>query len=209
MPYPLRVLDPDYPYHAGARGLAAAPPFRNDIDRAVFLELLRDEIDHSGWTCLAYVLMGTHYHAIVRPNSITLSTGFQRLQSRHARYVNRTRDRRGPVWDRRFHSVLIESDEQLLEAARYVALNPTRAGLCERPEDWPWSSYASTIGLAPPDSLVAADQLLQCFGGDSAAGRGAYRAFVEELDPRHRRAALIQARVVAVTSVAPAVVTAT
>jgi len=195
VPYPLRILDPDYPYHAGARGLAAAPPFRTDVDRGVFLELLREEIERSGWTCLAYVLMGTHYHVIVRPNSITLSSGFQRLQSRHARYVNRSRARRGPVWDRRFHSVLVDSDEQLLEAARYVALNPTRAGLCRRPEDWPWSSYAATVGLAPPDPLVASGELLQCFGGDDEAGRSAYRAFVDELDPRRRRAALIQARV--------------
>lgn len=192
VPYPLRIQAPEWPYHVGARGLAGCSPFRDDVDRGIFLELLRDEIDHSGWTCLEYTVMGTHYHVVVRPSSTTLSSGFQRLQSRYARYVNRRRGRRGPLWDRRFHSVLVESDAQLLETTRYVALNPRRAGLCDRPEDWPWSSYAATIGVAPPDPLVASDEILCYFGPDRAAGQAGYRSFVEERDPRRRRAAALR-----------------
>ena len=120
----------------------------------------------------------------------TLSSGFQRLNADYARTFNRTHRRRGALWQRRFHDPLIESDAHLLEVVRYIALNATRAGLCDRPEDHLWGSYGAAIGEFPPDPLVAEDELLSLFATTSERARQRLREFVEERDPRMRRALL-------------------
>lgn len=160
--------------------------FRDDVDRLAFVGLLQDEIERSEWTVLSYALMSTHYHVVLTIEKPTLSRGFQRLQSRYARAYNRRHKRRGVVWQRRFHDEFVESERHLYETIRYVALNAPRAGICERAEEWPWSSYGSAIGLYPPDPLVNEAELLTLFGHRPALARRRLQQFVEEKDPRER-----------------------
>ncbi len=174
-------------YHLNTKAVSGCTVFRNDHDRAIFLELLAAEIARSEWTCLAYTVMGTHYHLLLRLNEPTLSTGFQRLNGLYARIFNARTKRRGAVWQRRFHDTLIESDAHLLETTRYIAWNASRANLADRPEDWPWSSYGATIGRFPPDPLIDERAILELFSDDLAVARERYRRFVEERDPRVRR----------------------
>jgi putative transposase len=93
---------------------------------------------------------------------------------------NRRHAEKGHVFAHRYHSEFIQSDGHLLETCRYIALNPVRAGLCETPEDWRWSSYASSIGDSPPVSFVASGRLLRLFADDPAEGRRRFRRFVED-----------------------------
>ena len=147
------------------------------------LRLLREEVRLSDWTCLAYVVMSTHYHLLLRLKKATLSSGFMRLNLRYARYYNQRYELRGHVFDRRFQTRVVEGPADELETARYIALNPTRANMCRLPEDYAWSSYGATIGMYPSDQIIDTAAALRPIGGS----RSAYRRYVEELDPRLRR----------------------
>jgi putative transposase len=180
MPRKQRIGEPGMTFHVWANGVAKSYIFRDDLDRDMLLRLLREEVKLSGWTCLSYAVLSSHYHLLLRLNDATLSTGFQRLHYRYARYHNRRYDLRGHCFDQRFQTSSVEGTEDELAVARYIARNPTRAGLCNEPEEWPWSSYGAVIGLYPADPIVDAAAALTVAGGS----RSRYRAAVEAADPR-------------------------
>ena len=184
----MRIELAGYAYHVNVNAVDGCKLFRDDEDREGFLILLARELNRSSWTCIAYSLMGTHYHVLIRlEEELTLSSGFQRLNGMYAREFNRRHGRRGALLQRRFHDRIIESDHHLLEVSRYIAWNAPRASLAERPEDYPWCSYGAAIGAAPPDPLVNENELLTFFGTVEEEARSRLRAFVEERDPRRRR----------------------
>jgi putative transposase len=174
-------------YHVTQHGIDDHPIFRSDDDRERFLRFLVDEVARSEWQCLAYSLMRTHYHLLIRLLKCTLSSGFQRLNGRYAQSFNRVHGRRGHVFERRFNDVLVESDAHRYEVARYIHLNAPRAHACERPEDHVWCDYAATVGLVDRDPVVDPKLALELFGSDLRSARRAYRRFVSEPDPRVRR----------------------
>lgn len=173
-------------YHVNGKAVDGSKLFRDDVDRSSFLSLLGDQARRSEWTVLAYSLMSTHYHLVLTLAKPTLSTGFQRLNGLYARTFNRRHGRRGALWQSRFYDVIGESDRQVREAVRYLALNPTRANVCALPEDWPWSSYGAAIGTVGPDPIVDERELLHLFGTSTEEARALLKAMVEELDPRVR-----------------------
>lgn len=171
-------------HHITAHGLGGIPLFPAADDRNVAVQLIGKEIARSGWKCLEYCVMTTHYHLVVElTDHDTLSTGVGHLNRLYASYFNGSYARRGHAFESRFDDVLVDTDEYRLEVVRYVALNPTRAAICRLPEQYPWSAYGSIVGLFPDDPIVDLATALAPFGGS----RDAYRAYVEELDPRLRR----------------------
>jgi putative transposase len=152
--------------------------FRDDEDREHFLYLLGEEVGRSRWELNDYALMGNHYHLSITTPECTLSTGMHRLLTRYAQSFNRKYRRRGHLFQDRFKSVLVEDEFYGLEVSRYIALNPVRAGLCERPEEWRWSSYAARIGLATVPAWLRIEPLMEQFGADAGQRRKAYREFV-------------------------------
>ena len=190
MTYPLRLEAVGETFHVNTKAVAGTRVFRDDEDRALFLSLMRREVARSQWICLAYSVLGTHYHVLLRLRQCTLSSGMQHLNGGYARSFNGRYRRRGALWQRRFYDTLIESDAHLLEVNRYIALNAVRAGLCERPEDYQWCSYGAAIGKHPPDPLVDENELLELFGQSRERARRRLQQFVEEGDERVRRALL-------------------
>jgi len=174
-------------YHVTQHGLDDRPIFRSDTDRERFLVYLGDELGRSAWECLAYSLMTTHYHLLIRIEKCTLGTGFQRLNGRYAQRFNREYGRRGHVFESRFRDTLVETDTHRAEATRYIHLNAPRAHVCERPEEHVWSDYGATLGLVAPDPIVDPRVALDLFGTDLRSARRAYAKFVAERDPRIRR----------------------
>jgi REP element-mobilizing transposase RayT len=130
---------PDGAYHVTARGVAREHIFVDDDDRRTFLHHLAEVVSRQQWQAHAFCLLGTHYHLIVSTTRARLSAGLHRLNSIYAQDFNRRHARRGHVFGDRFAAWLIEEDEHLAAACRYVIENPVRAGLCERAEDWRWS----------------------------------------------------------------------
>lgn len=187
MPRKPRVQFPGQTFHVTQHGIGDAPIFRGDGDREAFLRMLGEEIARSEWRCLAYSLMRTHYHLLIKLQKESLSSGFQRLNSRYAMYFNRTHGRRGVFFERRFRDVLVESEGHRYEVLRYIHLNAPKANVCGRPEEHVWCDYAATVGLVAPDPLVDPRESLELFGADLRAARRAYIRYINEPDLRKRR----------------------
>lgn len=189
-----RFQDRGTAHHVNIKAVAGVHAFPDNAHRDFFLELLEYEIVASKWSCLSYTIMGTHYHVAVELEDLTLSSGFQRLSSRYARWFNRQHGRTGALWQARFYDVLIETDLQLLETERYIALNAKKAGLVAEPEDWPYCSYGATVGRFPKDPLVESDVVLRLLSRNPRVARARLRAFVNEPDRNRRRQMFLRAR---------------
>ncbi len=159
---------------------AARAHFRDDVDRTDFLRRLAAALATTESRCIAFCLMGTHYHLIVDVPDNALPTSMHVLNLGYSRQFNRRHGLRGHAQFNRYGSRRITDDVDLLETFAYVALNPVEAGLCESPSDWRWSSYAATIGLAEPHSFVEDTRLLACVGGLIDDARAKLRARVEK-----------------------------
>lgn len=143
---PLRIEFAGAVYHLTGRGNEKKPVFLDDEDRKIFLDLLDEVNKRYCWACHAYCLMDNHYHLLVETLKETLSIGMRQLNGVYTQAFNRRHGRVGHLFQGRFKAILIEKENHLLEACRYVALNPVRAGLVELPEQWKWSSYRLTAG---------------------------------------------------------------
>lgn len=179
MARPYRLLEPGGIYHVTAHAVADAVLFATDGDRAHFLELLGRVVRRRAWLCQAYCLLTTHLHLLLETPDPNLSHGMHWLSGSYAQEFNRRHGRFGHLFADRFHSVTIANDGHLLEVARYIALNPVRAGLCPTPADWEWSSYAATIGLKPAPQFLDYEGALRRFAPRLDAARRHLRAFVE------------------------------
>lgn len=135
-----RTALPDGYFHVTARGVARATLFRDDHDYRYFKACLLRIAETFSWVLHAYCLLPNHYHLIVEATQSELSTGMQRLNGNYARHFNDRHGRTGHLFQGRFASYVIESDEHLERALEYVMANPVTAGLCEGVADWPWAS---------------------------------------------------------------------
>ncbi len=149
------------------RGNRKARIFEDDRDRKRFNRLLLEAIDKYEVELLVESQMGTHFHAVVTPHHANLSEFMRGLEGEFARYSNWRHGRVGHLFQRRFVGVEIEDDLQLFIAAWYVFNNPVKAGLVSRPEDWKWSTYASTIGLSPTPRELSISWVMALFPSDS------------------------------------------
>jgi REP-associated tyrosine transposase len=168
-------------FHVFTHCVWAAPAhFRDDIDRLDFLRELARVTAKTQWKCVAFCLMTTHYHLIVDVSDGVLPTAMHALNLSYARDFNRRHGLRGHVQFRRYGSRRIHDDAELLNTHRYVARNPVDAGVCERPEEWQWSSYSGTIGIADQHSFIDPAPLLRCFKWPDIDPVAALRAHVEK-----------------------------
>jgi putative transposase len=141
------------------------------IDRLDWLRRFILVLGRYGWRCLILCQMTTHVHTLVDVPDRSLSEGMQRLNCGYGKEFNARHERRGNLVGARFWSERTETSEQLLARFRYVALNPVRAGICERPEEYFWSSFATSCGVANTFPFVDAGYvagLLDPMGRDTA-----------------------------------------
>lgn len=147
MPRFPRLVVPKYPHHVTQRGVRKQTTFFDNADYRAYLRLATNLSKEYSVAVWAYCLMPNHIHAIVVPqNTDSLSKLFAALHRRYARRTNARHDWVGHLWQKRFYSVVMD-ETHAVSAMRYVELNPVRAGLCLRPEEWPWSSAKGNLGL--------------------------------------------------------------
>jgi REP element-mobilizing transposase RayT len=177
VPRPPRSLAPGI-YHLAAHGSDVRHLFRDVQDREDFLSRLAAVFERLELALVSYVLLGNHYHALVRIPDARLSRALQLIHTEYSRHHNRRHGRGAHLF--RAHPFLreIESDEQLVSVSRYLALNPVEASLVVRPFDWPWSSARAHAGLDQPTVALAEDDLRHAFG-DTDRWRERYRTYVE------------------------------
>jgi REP element-mobilizing transposase RayT len=168
-------------YHVMARATFGRRLFVVTDDRQYFERRLADVVSRYGWSCLAYCLLGTHYHLLVSTPEANLGEGMHRLNGMYAQAFNDRHDEFGHLFRSRYKTVLVEAEGHFLELFRYIALNPVRAGLCARPSDWRWSSYPGAIGTVMPAPFLDVAAVLPLFGRDPADARERLRSFVEEV----------------------------
>jgi REP element-mobilizing transposase RayT len=177
-----RITEPGGIYHVVSRGNNGEALVRDDGDRATWLAMLANTVITFGWQLRAYCLMTNHYHLALAltEGDDGLSRGMQRLNMRYAQHANARYRRTGHLFRNRFFSVLLESDGHLLEACRYLVLNPVRAGMCTAPEEWPWSSYRACAGLEHAPRFLDVRGTLEVFGPDPETAFRRYRKFVSD-----------------------------
>jgi len=175
----MRIEFPGAVYHITSRGNDRRDIFQDDNDRRRFLELLGEVARRFGWIVTAYTLMTNHFHLVIETPTPTLSRGMQWLNGSYAAWFNRQHGRWGHLLGDRFHAFLVEKESYYLELLRYVVLNPVRAKLVERPEQYVWSSYRATAGYeAAPDWLKVGE--IAALFGEAEEWRENYKSYVDE-----------------------------
>lgn len=174
MARPLRIELHGGLYHITSRGDRREDIFIDDADRRQWLTLLGEVCARYNWFCHAYCLMDNHFHIVVETVDSNLSAGMRQLNGVYTQWHNRTHDRVGHVFQGRFKAVMVQREGYLLELARYVVLNPVRAGMCNQPDDWPWSSYQAMVGQVTPPPWLQVRWLLSQFGQHPQAAAAAY-----------------------------------
>jgi len=156
MPRIARSVVPGIPYHVTQRGNRGQDVFFTDADREKYLRWLRKYSLQYHLKIWAYCLMSNHVHLVAVPETEeSLAYSLRILHMRHAQHVNKVCAWQGHLWQGRFFSCALD-DIHLAAAIRYVELNPVRAGIVERAEDYPWSSAAAHCGIKE-DSLLSND----------------------------------------------------
>ena len=177
MARPLRIEVADGIFHVWNRGVNKADIVFDDADRQYFFNLLPQVIRRFGWIIIEPVLMTNHFHLVIKTPELTLSRGMKWLEQKFAEYVNRRYERVGHLFQGRFKHQLVESGTYLLELLRYVALNPVRAGMVERPEDYRWSAYRWLAGYETPPEWYKPGDVLDAFGPDLETQQREFRKF--------------------------------
>jgi len=179
MARPLRIQAPGLTYHVTARGVRQMDIYLDDVDRRRFLTVFARIVQHFGLHCHAYCLMDNHYHAAVKTTEANLSRAIKQLNGEYAQWWNRRHRRFGHVFQAPFGSQIVQDDTYLLNACRYIVLNPVCARLVPTPAHWRWSSYRATAGLIDLPSFLHCDELLERLSTDDPdAGATRYREFV-------------------------------
>ena len=155
MPRKARVVVPNTPHHIVQRGHNKQVVFVERRDYNYYLQNLREWKEKLGCKLYAYCLMTNHIHLIVDPgeNPDNLALLMKRVTARQTRLVNYLEKRTGSLWEGRFKSSPIDTNEYLLTCCRYVEMNPVRARMVELPEHYEWSSYRIKVGMVKNDWL--------------------------------------------------------
>jgi len=180
MPRPPRIQVPGGIYHVNANSVTSRALFYDNDARRMFLSFLNAVTARYSLEILAYVLLSTHYHLLVRTPEADLSRSMQWLNSRFAAAINEQEGERGHVFGARFSSKLVTSDAQLLATVRYIARNPVEAGICDRASDWPWSSYSVLVHRRRRLRFFTPEFVLQVLDTDEERALRKLEALVED-----------------------------
>ncbi|QQR80651.1 MAG: transposase [Deltaproteobacteria bacterium] len=166
-------------YHVIVRGNQRQNVFRNEADYQKYQVQLAHYQSLHKFILHAYVLMPNHVHLLIEVGSIPLSKTMQGLQFTYTQYFNRKYKTVGHLFQGRYKAILCDKENYLIELVRYIHLNPVRAKLVKKPEEYRWSSYPVYLG-SRKETMLVTDFVLEHFGRNKSAARIGFRKFVME-----------------------------
>ena len=167
-------------YHVTSRGNERKKIFFTKRDYEKFKEYIDECKKKFNFVLHCYVLMLNHYHMLIETPDKNLQKIMHYINSSYSTYTNTKRKRIGPLFQGRYKAIIIDKDSYLLELSRYIHLNPVRAKMVKRPEEYVYSSYRSYIGERD-EQIISKSCILGFFAGGPSKARGGYKAFVESV----------------------------
>ena len=166
MPRPARTTFPGVPVHVVHRGIDRRTCFRNHSDFCDYWRLMFTNARAHACAVHAYAFMTNHVHLLVTPGSGEALSGMMKSVAQvYAQRFNRQTRRTGPLWEGRYRQCTIFDDHYLMMCYRYIELNPVRAGICNLPGEYLWSSHRCNVG-GVADDLVTPHPSFLALGTD-------------------------------------------
>lgn len=176
-----RFVIPGQPQHVIQRGNNRNPIFASDEDYQFYLAKLMDACKKHDCEIHAYVLMTNHVHLLITPRSENgISKAMQSLGRYYVQYFNRQYQRTGTLWEGRYKATVLDSEQYLLICSRYIELNPVRAGMVSKPEDYPWTSYHCNA-LGHNDPMITPHPIYESLGSTNMNRQSSYRALFDHV----------------------------
>ncbi len=189
MPRAARLDAPGTLHHVMVRGIEGRALFRDEVDRAAFLDRVAGLVVQHDVTAYAWALLPNHAHLLLRTGSTPLARVMRRLLTAYAGGFNRRHRRHGHLFQNRYKSIVVEEEAYFLELVRYIHLNPLRARVVADAaalHRYPWSGHSALLGHQER-TWQATTAVLQRFGSRPSAARSGYRRFVEDGIAQGRR----------------------
>ena len=180
MPRQLRIQYEGAFYHITSRGVERRKIFIEDQDYEKFYSYLEKTAEIYHLIIHAFCLMPNHYHIECETPRANLSEAMQWLNTSYTVYFNRRHKRSGHLFQGRYKALLVEKESYLSELNRYIHLNPLRAKLVKKIEDYRWSSYLVYLGKNKKVQWVETEDTLKHFGNTERRSRRNYQKFIEE-----------------------------
>ncbi|MDD4956321.1 MAG: transposase [Candidatus Omnitrophica bacterium] len=152
MPIKARVLIDNVVYHIIVRGNHGQTIFSHQDDFVRYLKTVRKYKNRYGFRLYAYCLMNNHVHLVIDPHDkYSLKNIMHCINLSYCKWHNSRYEQSGHLWQGRYKSYIVQKDQYLVNCITYVEFNPVRAKICQRAEEYPWSSYSSrTLGVPSP-----------------------------------------------------------
>jgi putative transposase len=177
MARPLRIEYEGAFYHVTARGNERRRIYYSKTDYEKFKAYLAGAQEKYGYLLHCYVLMPNHYHLVIETPGANLSSVMHYINGSYTNYINIKKRRSGHLFQGRYKAILVDQDRYLLGLSRYLHLNPVRAKMVERPEDYPYSSYRAYISRNKKD-IVYRDLILDMMAKTEKDATYRYKNFV-------------------------------
>ncbi|MFH1961294.1 MAG: transposase [bacterium] len=187
MARPWRIQYEGAVYHVMSRGVAQGEIYSIDEDYHRFLEYLEKVVEKFGIEIFAFVLMGNHYHLLLRTKEANLSKAIQWLQTSYSIYYNRRHNRSGHLFQGRYKSILVGEENYWKNLSFYIHLNPIRAGMVKELNEYKWSSYHDYAGIRKVHKWVLIEEVLRGLGKSEEGARIKYRQLIMERCGQEKR----------------------
>ena len=184
---PLRIEYPNAVYHVTCRGNERKSIFKDDKDRNSFLDVLNQSREIYNIEVFSYVLMKNHFHLLIKTPLGNLGMFMRHFNITYTSYFNRRHRRVGHLYQGRYKSMLIDTEEYLSVTSRYIHLNPVRVkGMRKKSveekfiylNNYKWSSFHGFIRKSKIEAFVNYGPVLLEFGGDNKRGRKEYQQLI-------------------------------
>ena len=179
-----KIVEGPSTYHIVVRGNDGRNVFCENRDYRRYLSLLNRFRADYDYLIYRYALMPNHVHILMRIDGELLNDAMKRINLTYSLYHKRRFGRRGHLWQDRFWSEIITTDNYLIACGMYIELNPVRAKLVDSPADYPWTSYGRNA-LGKPDQITDDDQLYLDMGNTPKERQRTYGIMIDAWRTRY------------------------